>query len=64
MTEWVIIFVVAVFALMVWSSEDEITDSAYNDWLERTELRSEGLDFEDGMEKIDSLWSVIKKWKR
>ena len=63
MIDWVIIFVVAVFALMVWSSEDERTDSVYNNWLERTELRSEGLDFEDGMGKIDSLWGVIKEWE-
>ena len=74
MTNWVVIFFVAVFALMIGFMEAGRTDLIdwekiakqtslelqNNDWIERTELRNEGLNFEDGMEIQDSLWDVIK----
>jgi len=55
-----VIFVLALFILSTAGREFERIDEG---WLERTELRNEGLDFETGMEKIDSLWNVIMKWK-
>lgn len=56
----VIAFVVALFVLSIGGLEGERTDSIYNAWVERTELRNEGLDFETGMKRIDSLWNVIQ----
>ena len=55
----VILFVLALIFISTAGREFE-TDAVYDAWLERTELRNEGLSFEEGMRKIDSLWQEIK----
>ena len=63
MNSWiVIIFVLALFALSMGGLEDE-RNRVWTDWVERTELRNEGLAFEEGMRKIDSLWTVWQEMK-
>ncbi len=61
MTEWVIIFLVVVFSLMVWSSEDERTDYiGHNNPLS---LIDSTTTHEDGMKILDSLYNEIQEWK-
>jgi len=55
----VALFVLALIFISTAGREFE-TDAVYESWLERTELRNEGLSFEEGMRKIDSLWI---KWQ-
>ena len=64
MTEWVIIFVVAVFALMIGGNEAERSDSLSTDWVKSYSLIDSTTSFEDGMEILDSLLLKVKKWKR
>ena len=59
MTEWVIIFVVAVFALMIGGNEAERSDSLSTDWVKSYSLIDSTTSFEDGMEILDSLWTEI-----
>ncbi len=62
---YAIIFFVIIIALTIAGREGErnsLYNVLYDNWVERTELRNEGLSFEEGMKKIDSLWTVIQEW--
>ena len=58
-----IIVVLFVLALIFISTAGREFETDAESWLERTELRNEGLSFEEGMRKIDSLWTVWQEMK-
>ena len=57
----VILFVLAL--IFISTAGREFEDTAYNEWFAIRESRNEGLSFEEGMKKIDSLWTVWQEMK-
>ena len=57
---WVIIFIISVFALSVGFRQAEREDKVWAEWLARAALRNQGLTFEEGMRIQELLWV---KWQ-
>jgi len=60
MTDYVIAFLVMVFFLTIYFAEDERTDQAYIEWVERANERHNGLTDQENWELQDSLWELIR----
>jgi len=59
MTDYVIAFLVMVFFLTIYFAEDERTDQAYIEWVERANERHNGLTDEENWE-VQEGWELIR----